>query len=151
MARSVHPVDGPRSEEEFFGPWSDEKELDPARILTGINGCLSMKCYGAGRSDVQAQLVHYDDDDSLEEPSPEMAFILVTHEWFSVKISLYPTWDGALSRMNKKFWCSHMIISRGGFAKEFVGFEQCWVTMLRAGLKFLQGYYLEEQQKKKKR
>ena len=79
-ARSVLPL---------VGPWTDEKEMDHAWILDGINGVLSMKCYGSGRPDVQPQLCHYGDDDSLEFPTPEMAFILVTHEWFSVKISLF--------------------------------------------------------------
>ena len=133
----------------FVGPWN-EKEMEPAAILAGIKGVLSMNAYGCGRPDVKAEVCSYDDDDSLKEPNPEMAFILVTHEWFSVKIFLYPTWDGALSRMNKKRWCSHMIISRAGFTKKFVGFDQCYVTLLRAGLKWLQGYYLDEEKKKKK-
>ena len=42
-----------------------------------------------------------------------------------------------------------MIISRAGSVKKFVGFNHCYVTMLRAGLKWLQGYHLEEQKKKK--
>ena len=126
----------------------DEKELDPSKILAGINGLLLLNSLGRGRPKVKAELCHYDDDDSLEVPSPEMAYILVTHEWFSVKICVYPTLDGASNRMAKKFWCSRMIISRVGDMEKFAGFEQHSVTMLRAGLEFLRGYYFELRKKR---
>ena len=136
----------PRVQHRSIG--DDERE--PARILAGIKCLLSLKINGRGRPDVKAELCHYDDDDSLECPGDKMEFILVTHEWFSVKISLYPTWDGASNRMDKRFWCSRMIISRVGSIKAFAGYRAFYTTMLRTGLKFLQEYYRTELEKTKK-